>query len=534
MELYQVYNALDCAITIEVHHELLKLSTPELETSYRRTASLQAPAMCMSLRGVRIDGNACLTEIEKLQAQEDHLQTILDRLAIAVWGKPLNPRSTTQLPEFFYEVMQLPKQYKFDKGVRKVSTDRTALENLSNYFHARPIINVILAMRDARKKLGVLRTPMDSDGRLRAAFNICGTETWRWSSSSNAFGTGTNLQNITGSLRSIFVSDPGWKLAYVDLEQAESRKVAYLSRDEQYITACESGDLHTTVCKLVWPTALPWTGDDGRDKALADGTKFYRDYSYRDLAKRGGHGTNYYGKAATIAKHLKITERVAQEFQDAYFEAFPGIRRWHLEVAKELQTTGQLTTPFGRCRHFFGRLRDDATLREAIAFVPQSSIGDVLNEGLRRVWERFDLGTRSVHDYVRQADGSWCMGESPRSGERDRIRMLAQIHDAFLFQYREEDERDIIPLVLDTMRVPVKVFDRWMVIPSEAQVGWNWDKQTVDKKTNAIINPGGIIKFTPSKWDGGRDPRVRPTEVRVLDRVICGRDRWKAEPYSFP
>lgn len=515
MELYQVYNALDCCITTEVQRELKLLSTPALETSYRRTAALQAPAMSLSLRGMLVDECALLTEKEKLEAQEAYLQNILDRYAHAVWDRPLNPRSTTQLPEFFYNVMQLPKQYKFDKGVRKVSTDRTALENLSNYFYARPIIAVILAMRDARKKLGVLRTPLDPDGRWRAAFNICGTETWRWSSSSNAFGTGANLQNITGSLRSIFIADPGWKLAYVDLEQAESRKVAYLSRDERYIEACESGDLHTTVCKLVWPTALPWTGNDGADKALADGTKFYRDYSYRDLAKRGGHGTNYYGKAATIAKHLKITETIAQRFQDAYFEAFPGIRRWHHEVAKELQTTGQLTTPFGRTRTFFGRLNDDATLREGIAFVPQSSIGDVLNEGLRKVWERFDLGIGP-------------------SGEPDRIRMLAQIHDAFLFMYREEDEADIIPAVLKEMSVPVEIHGRVMTIPSEAQIGWNWDKQTVDKKTNAIINPGGLVKFTPSKWPGGRDPRTRPPSVSILDRVIHPGYGGKAKPATVP
>ena len=38
--------------------------------------------------------------------------------------------------------------------------------------------------------------PLDTDGRMRCSFNVCGTETMRFSSSENAFGTGGNLQNI--------------------------------------------------------------------------------------------------------------------------------------------------------------------------------------------------------------------------------------------------------------------------------------------------------------------------------------------------
>lgn len=38
--------------------------------------------------------------------------------------------------------------------------------------------------------------PLDHDQRMRCMFNTGGTETFRWSSSENAFGGGTNLQNI--------------------------------------------------------------------------------------------------------------------------------------------------------------------------------------------------------------------------------------------------------------------------------------------------------------------------------------------------
>src|SRR6516165_6883191 len=79
------------------------------------------------------------------------------------------------------------------------------------------------------------------------------------------FGTGTNLQNIEDRLRSVFVADKGMKFAYVDLEQAESRLVGAIEwnlfRDGTYLDACESGDLHTSVCRLAWGSAVNWTGD---------------------------------------------------------------------------------------------------------------------------------------------------------------------------------------------------------------------------------------------------------------------------------
>jgi hypothetical protein len=41
-----------------------------------------------------------------------------------------------------------------------------------------------------------LEAKLSPDGRLRCSFNIAHPETHRWSSNSNGFGEGTNLQNI--------------------------------------------------------------------------------------------------------------------------------------------------------------------------------------------------------------------------------------------------------------------------------------------------------------------------------------------------
>src|SRR5262249_14971349 len=134
------------------------------------------------------------------------------------------------------------------------TVDRDALEQLDNYFLAQPIVSHILGLRDIEKKIGVLKTGIDSDGRMRTSYNIAGTSTGRFSSNLSDFGTGTNLQNIEDMLRSIFVADAGLKFAYIDLEQAESRLVGAIEwnlfHDPTYLDACESGDLHTSVCRL--------------------------------------------------------------------------------------------------------------------------------------------------------------------------------------------------------------------------------------------------------------------------------------------
>ena len=461
---YQLYNGLDCGVTYEVWEALRSLTNKDPIT-YDFERALQAPALEMMLRGFRIDQSARVEGIHFLKKEIDFLDKILQRYAFAVWAKPLNPRSPKQLIDFFYGALKLPEQWTSMKGQRKLSTNRESLEKLELYFYARPIIATILAIRDSGKRLSVLETDIDSDGRMRTSYNIAGTETGRWSSSANSTGGGTNLQNIQPSLRKIFVADPGYKLVGIDLEQAESREVAWLCgtlfSDWSYLDACTGGDLHTTTCKLIWDQ-LPWTGDGKKDKELAE-QPFYRHYSYRDMSKRGGHGSNYYGTPFTMARHLKVPTKFMEDFQIRYFAAFPGIPRWHKYVAKELQTKQKLTSAFGRERHFFGRPNDETTLREAIAYCPQSATGDRMNLGLWKIWHHMK-----------------------------EVELLAQVHDAVYFQFKEGlDEKAIIEKALSLIEISTTdpASGRSYMVPGEAKSGWNWGNYHPD------TNPNGLKKF---------------------------------------
>lgn len=486
----QIYNALDCAITYEVHEELTSLfNEPPLVYTFSR--ALQGPALEMMFRGFRIDEYARQEGARVLQGEITHLQAMLDEFAQAIWDRPLNPGSPKQCQEFFYGAMHLPEKWTSHKGERKLSMNRESLEYLEMYLYARPIIATILAIRERRKRLSVLETEIDPDGRMRTSYNIAGTETGRWSSSSNAGGTGTNLQNITPELRNIFIADPGYKLCSIDLEQAESREVGWLFGvlfgDWSYLDACEGGDLHTATAKLIWKD-LEWSGDPKKDRAIAE-RPFYRHFSHRDMSKRGGHLTSYYGTAWTASRHLKTPLKLMEDFQNAFAlgenPAFPGFTRWWLHTAQELQTTRKLTTTFGRTRHFFGRATDDTTLREAIAYRPQSQTGDRTNLWLYRIWR--DMGRQ--------------------------VQLLAQVHDNVTFQYREDDnEEEIIRQALGLLQMPLldgrsgRVFN----VPGEAKTGWNWgyeytreDAEKAQARGDKAkpLNANGLKKYVPGKPD---------------------------------
>jgi len=489
----QIYNGLDCCVTLEVYEELVRTHN-EVPAIYNFERALQAPYMEIMQRGFRIDRLAREEASRTTQARIAALDRALQKFAYAVWDKPLNPGSYKQMQDFLYGAMHLPEVWLSQKGVRKLSTNREALERLEIYIHARPIIACILAIRDLAKQLQVFDTEIDPDGRFRTSYNIAGTETGRPSSSQNAFGTGGNAQNIAPALRYVFVADPGYKLVNIDLEQVEARDVGFfcgcLFDDWKFLDSCESGDLHTANARLIWPH-LPWTGDLKADKAVAS-LNFYRDFSYRDMAKRGSHLSNYYGTPFTAARHLKVPQPLMEEFQARYCRgrpadpkrglsaiepAYPSIPQYWQWIATELQTVHQLVTPFGRRRHFFGRPNDDTTLREAIAFLPQSTTADRMNLGLWRVW-------RHLPD----------------------CQLLAQTYDSITFQVRESRVDDNVAQALELIRVElVAPNGRSYIVPGEAAVGWNWGYANKG-------NPDGLVKWAP-----GRDTRQR---TAPLERIM--------------
>lgn len=474
---YQVYNILDSAVTAQLFHAIKPHLNSNHLTVYEREKRVQALCLEMSTKGFPVDQFSLAELLWQLEKEEQKCEEALSAFCLAIDHLPINPRSPMQIAELFYDYLGLPTIYEYDRQTRKrkVSTDIKALEKLrENYPIAAPFVNAIEGAKAARKLASVFKRGLEpGSGHLRCNFSPTGTETGRLSSQQNPYGRGTNAQNLTNNARQVICAPQGFAVVNIDLKTAESIAVGFISGETNYINACLSGDLHTNVARRNWKN-LGWTGDLKTDRALAE-QPYYRQFSYRDMAKRGGHATNYYVTDRTMAAHLKVTVAVTRAFQEGYFKEFPGIAEWQLETIARVQTDGYLITPLHRERTFWGRPDDPATHREAIAYCPQSLVADVWDEGLVQLQR-------------------WIMANA----KSDIIDLRAQVHDSGVFLVPIDMLDEVIPLMQKALEYPVDFGELGtMLIPTDVEVGRRWCKVPKQNPNRFLIE--GMKSWSPGQ-----------------------------------
>ena len=379
-----VYNGLDCCVTLDVYNGLRPQLDNITASTYDFSKALQAPTLEMKARGVLVDQVRKAEVIDEYYEIMERVEANLLRIVYEGVGMAnFNYRSTKDLAELFYTELGISPIRKSGRP----TVDRGAREKLEIYPIAEQLVKHINLLTELGDKISVLKTAIDEDGRIRTSYNIAGTSTGRFSSSISEFGTGGNLQNVEESLRSIFIADQGFKFAKCDAKSGESFCVGAIEwnlfKDGRYLDACESGDPHTAVARIMWPN-LEWTGDLKQDKGVAE-QPYYRHYTCRFMCKKLGHGSNYGGKPNTLAEQAKVELDLVKQFQPKYFEAFPAHQRWQAHVDETLRKKGYLVSLMNRKRWFFGRRSDPSTLREAIAYDPQSSLAEIVNQAMLNI-----------------------------------------------------------------------------------------------------------------------------------------------------
>lgn len=538
MHRHWVYNDLDCAVTSEVaaHHLPVLAADPDLARYYRFSFAQQLAAYAMMHRGVAVDPVARAQALKEVERDELAAVKRLQEVAGARWkdteqrtgkcadGKPhrwsdsiveqkarakitaaaeaagtpadgpdnrpsycvkcrvprlvaksLNPHSPLQISKLLYDYMSLAKQRNHKTG--DVSVDDECLGRLKEREPGcGEIVEAILAARGARKQAGLLRAPLDADGRWRQSVNVGTAVTGRWSSSGSPFWTGGNIQNIAQRSRNIFCADPGTVMWYADYEKAESNIVAYDAEDDAYIRAHGAGDTHTYVCRLVWPEVRPWGNalaptncgrkhdgthpEDCCDRGMAEhAAPWDANHPLRWYGKHVGHGVAIGMTEYGIARDARIKLAEARKARDAFAGAFPRVLARQDEIWRDVVDTGLIVSPLGRVRVCLGRIHGDAaaaTRREALAQIQQSMIVDWVSIALMRVWGELDGGI-----------------ERPRMDDLARAWVLAQIHDAILGEVRVGDDAALARIV-ELMGFGMTIRGRRLVIPVEIKIGRNW------------------------------------------------------------
>jgi hypothetical protein len=195
-----IYNCKDCVVTFEGAEVLQNnLEHLNLVEQFQFEMDLIEPVLYMMLRGNRIDlkaRDAMFWELSTAaQEREEWFESMFPDLKLAK-SKTAKPwyRSPIQQQKLFYEVFNVPVVR--EKG-RPTANDKA----LTIIGKKEPLLYPICKALAEYRSIGVflstfIQAPLDQDKRLRCSYNPVGTETFRFNSSADAFGLGTNLQNI--------------------------------------------------------------------------------------------------------------------------------------------------------------------------------------------------------------------------------------------------------------------------------------------------------------------------------------------------
>lgn len=442
------YNCEDCVRTDEcarVEKGIIdKFGLQEPEAFQQ---SMFYPVLAAMLQGVRIDLKArndmAMELIEEIEKRKAYFHQVL--------GHDLNPASTKQMQQLFYDDLKLPIILKRRaKGPSTPTLDDDALNKLMS---KEPLIRPLVKNIQEYRSLGVflntfVQAELDPDRRMRCSYNICGTETYRLSSSANAFGRGTNLQNIPkGSkgkeaedlslpnIRKIFIPDPGMTFFDMDLDRADLQVVVWECDDKDLKMALRMGlDMHLmNACSIFNIKGIPY-------EELTETHPNYKEHrerigeDKRQKAKQGVHATNYGCKGRTLSQHLNSTVHEADKFISSWLAAHPGVGKWHLRTEQQLRTRRYVENKFGYRRFYFDRV--EGLLPEALAWVPQSTVALTIN----RIW-------LNIH----------------RNLSKD-VKVLLQVHDSLAGQFPTNQSQLLLPLIKQNAQIVIP-YDDPLIIP---------------------------------------------------------------------
>lgn len=462
-----IYCAKDATVTFEIAdvHDRAFEKKPDSRAHFNLNMGLLAPVMYMELKGFRLDRDAQAAKVSETKHQLAELQARIDVLA----GHPTNPESPKQLIELLYRQKGLPPQYKIEKGRKttKLTCDKGALLNLMKLTSGDTLVYSIACFKKINELRGQLEVKPDADGRIRGSTNIVGTETGRFSAMKSPTGTGASLHTVTDDCRVIYIADPGYTIFQCDLAGADGWTVAAHCDKHGDQTMLNDYLIGNKPAKIL--AAMKAKGAEVSNlppnelRAFVD-TLDIPPWLYF-ACKRVQHGTNYGLGAITMSGQILkdswddlripvwFPPKECEALQRLYLHRYWGVKKWHEAAQAELMKTGEMKTPSGNTRQFFGRRTEHDTFREWLAHEPQINTTYATTLALKKLWE--DPENRSP------------------SGE-PIIQPLDQVHDALVGQFPSELETWARAKIESYFDNTITIAGRQIRIPAETKFGPSW------------------------------------------------------------
>lgn len=319
-----------------------------------------------------------------------------------------NPRSPKQVLEALHEL-----------GFKNLKD--TQAKTLEEVADRHPFITDLLAYRKEHKLYATYIVGLQRrlvGGRLHTSYRLHGTTTGRLASRN------PNLQNVPrgSSIRDAFVSEEGHSLIQADYRAIELRAIACESRDPylREVFRDESRDIHSEVGAS---TGIP-----------------------RQLAKVMVYGLSYDMTAEGLAYQTGIPVKLAAKHIRKFFRQIPAVVAWQEAIRQQLLHDDQpLRTRFGREHRVPLISRDNAkdVIKEGLAFIPQSTAGDIC--------------TRAMCELVENG-----------------IQVRLPVHDSIMVECKNEDVSEVSKYMTEVMMESGRQYDDYVPWPVEVKVGTRW------------------------------------------------------------
>ena len=325
------------------------------------------------------------------------------------------------------------------KGVPSVSSDV-----LVNYV-GNPVVDDLLEYRRLTKLETFIKSweEIQVDDRIYPSFNIT-ARTGRTTCNN------PNLQNIPQdkNVRNLIEARPGWKILECDLSQVELRVASIFSGDENMQHAYQSGsDLHSKTTTLLFGDTSDLSKQEQKRK--------------RTFSKSLNFGYLYGMSAKTFVQYAKgfglnITEEYSEELRDNFFKAYPTLIEWHKNCVEFARANGYTWSPIGRKR-FLPDI-NSSNFRTRGQAERQS-----INSGVQGFAS--DMCTSALADIV-----------FSDKIDHDRCIVLGSVHDAILFEIRDDYVEEVAPKLKYTMEHPsiLEGLDIPIPIIADAEVAQAW------------------------------------------------------------
>lgn len=432
------YAAEDADVTLRLWQIFRPLITQRQVTRVYQRIERPLPTVIsrMELEGVKVDRDA----LSRMSSDFSQRMAGLEAEAHETAGREFNLGSPKQLGEILFDEMGLPGGKKTKSG--GWSTDADKLEELAAAGHELP--TTLLKWRTLSKLKSTYADALQQainpkTGRVHTSFSLAVAQTGRLSS------TDPNLQNIPirteegRKIREAFIPEDGNVLVAADYSQIELRLLAHIADIDALKTAFRDGlDIHAMTASEMFDVPI-----EGMDPMV------------RRQAKAINFGIIYGISAYGLSNQLGIPQGEARDYIKAYFEKFPGIRKY-MDATKEFAKDNNFVqTVYGRKCWVQGINAKNPAQR---GFAERQAINAPIQG--------------SAADIIKRA-----MIAMPSALEKAGLkgRMLLQVHDELLFECPEAEADKLIETAVKVMEnatfpslqlsVPLEV---------EARAAGNW------------------------------------------------------------